>query len=87
MKTALYMEDGLVQVVITPETDMEKRLLDLLHEGPAQFELKRGAFYECRGGWMRHKALPPYGHQTESDQSTMFVVRSAALGASDGGTA
>lgn len=32
MKTALYIQDGLEQIVLTPDTGTERKILDLLHE-------------------------------------------------------
>lgn len=66
MKIALYIEDGLEQIVLTPDGATEKALLGRLHDGTREFSLLRGTFYECRGGWMRHG---------ESDDSTLIVLR------------
>ena len=53
MRTALYIEQGILQVVLTPETEQEKRVLDLIeHKDKVQWF--RGSFYETRGGWMRY---------------------------------
>lgn len=68
MKIALYIEDGLEQIVLTPESDTEKAILAKIHDGSRELSIKRGAFYECRGGWVRH------GRGTEDD-STMIVLR------------
>ena len=32
MKTAIYIEDGLLQVVLTPETEHEKSVTGALHD-------------------------------------------------------
>lgn len=65
MKTAIYIERGVAQVVLTPETDAEKMALELLKE--KRLDVKRGSFYECQGGWVRHG----YEHD---DKSTILVV-------------
>lgn len=79
MKIALYIEDGLEQIVLTPESDTEKSILQKLHDGSRKFELAKGSFYECRGGWMRHRqhfVSDAYGLQREvNDESTMIVMR------------
>lgn len=54
MKIALYIEDGLEQVVLTPESDVEKHLLGNLHKKDRTLSIKRGTFYGCQGGWVRH---------------------------------
>jgi len=66
MKIALYIEDGLEQIILTPEGDTEKGILGKLHDGSRALSIKRGSFYPCRGGWVR---------QQDSDDSTMIVLR------------
>lgn len=79
MKIALYIEDGLEQIVLTPESDTEKAILGKLHDGSRTFELFRGSFYNCRGGWVRHSK--PWGGLFDDhvygrdDDSTMIVLR------------
>lgn len=69
MKIALYIEDGLEQIVLTPEGDTEKGILGKLHDGTRSLSVLRGSFYGTRGGWIR------YG---ENDESTMLVLRREA---------
>jgi len=74
MKTAIYIEDGTVQVVITPETPFEKASLKMLGED-AQIDVKvfRGAFYDCRGGWVRQKHYTPLmENQRDGDDSLIL---------------
>ena len=66
MKIALYIQDGLEQIVLTPEGDTEKAILGKLHDGSRQLSILRGSFFECRGGWVR---------QSSADESTMIVLR------------
>ena len=68
MKIALYIEDGLEQIVLTPESETEKAILGKLHDGSRSLEIKRGSFYACQGGWTRHEA-------SADDASTMIVLR------------
>lgn len=75
MKIAFYMQDGLEQLVFTPESDTEKAMLGKLHDGTRELSVLKGSFYECRGGWVRH-VYDDYGHQSD-DQSTMLVLRPA----------
>lgn len=65
MKTAIYIEDGLTQVVLTPQTDPERRALDLV-KSAATVDVKTGRFFECRGGYMR---------KPDGTESTMIVCR------------
>lgn len=79
MKIALYIEDGLEQVVLTPESETEKSILAKIHDGSREISLKRGSFFECQGGWMRHgKQHFTSGmyspSESKSDDSTMIVL-------------
>lgn len=69
MKIALYIEDGLEQIVLTPDdgSDTEKAILNKLHDGTRELSIKKGAFYACAGGWTRHAA--------RDDSSTIIVLK------------
>lgn len=66
MKIALYIEDGLEQIVLTPSSDTEKGILGKLHDGSRELQIVKGSFYACRGGWIR---------QDKDDTSTMIILR------------
>jgi hypothetical protein len=67
MKIALYIEDGLEQIVLTPETETEKGIVGKLSEPMARdLQIFKGGFYECRGGWVR---------ESSSRDSTIIVLR------------
>lgn len=53
MKTAIYIEDGTLQLVITPESDYEKMCVKLFENKEASVDIFTGSFYDCRGGWVR----------------------------------
>lgn len=76
MKIALYIEDGLEQIVLTPEGKVETDILAKLHDGQRSISIQRGSFYECRGGYVR---------QSANYSSTMLVLRPAALSHGLGG--
>ena len=80
MKIALYIEDGLEQIVLTPDSKVEADILGKLHDGDRALSIKRGEFYGCQGGWTRWKERPlgfsTYGHEG-LDESTMLVLRAA----------
>lgn len=65
MKIALYIEDGLEQIVLTPEGATEKAILGKLSDGSRELSIKRGEFYACAGGWTRHG---------RTDESTMIIL-------------
>jgi hypothetical protein len=79
MKIALYIEDGVEQIVLTPQGSTEKAILAKLHDGSRDMKLYRGSFYSCRGGWMRWQDPPPTGqfHRNgieNDDNSTIMVL-------------
>jgi hypothetical protein len=81
MKIALYIEDGLEQIVLTPESDTEKGILGKLHDGSRELGIHKGAFFNCRGGWTRYTPFQThfdYGYTaSDGDESTMIVLRPA----------
>lgn len=82
MKIALYIEDGIEQLVLTPESEHERKMLSLLHDQTRTVSILRGAFYECRGGWVRQGYLNEAtmydrvgSNPRKDDESTMLVLR------------
>ena len=74
MKTAIYIEDGIVQLVITPETEFEKNALKSFSQKPMEAQIFSGTFYDCRGGWVRqneYHRCSPYGEEI-NDQSLII---------------
>ena len=69
MKTAIYIEHGVTQLVLTPENDWEKDVLAKFTQGQRNFEIYRGSFYKCQGGWDR---------QQQGDES--LILRAAPPG-------
>lgn len=79
MKIALYIEDGLEQIVLTPETTTEEKILGKIHDGDRDLSIERGGFYACQGGWVRHKIIYDGGQfgpsERKDDESTMIILR------------
>ncbi len=69
MKVALYIADGIEQVVLTPETPLERSVLAKIEAADRSFKILKGSFYECRGGWVRTGT---------GDESTILVLRPKA---------
>lgn len=65
MKTAIYIEDGAVQLVITPESEFEKNALRSFENKPMDAKIFAGSFYDCRGGWARQAAFYPNSDSTD----------------------
>lgn len=81
MKTAIYIEDGVVQLVITPESDFEKSALRSFESKPMEAKIYSGAFYDCRGGWVRQKGYfgpNAYGSPDNNDCSLILRMTEAA---------
>lgn len=74
MKTAIYIEDGVVQLVLTPESDFEKSSLASFEKKPLEVQIFTGSFYDCRGGWVRQAEY--YHGSRDSDRS--LILRMAA---------
>ncbi len=77
MKTAIYIEDGTVQLVITPETNFEKNALTTMREKPLDAKLFDGSFYDCRGGWVKQTAnhrTGMHGNGYANDSSLIIRV-------------
>ena len=79
MKTAIYVEDGVVQLVITPVSEFEKNALSNFVEKDLQVKIFDGSFYDCRGGWVSQTDFPkencyyPY-LQNNKDKSLILRV-------------
>jgi hypothetical protein len=74
MKTAIYIEDGLLQVVITPESEFEKKALSTFQNKPIDGQIFTGSFYDCRGGWVRQSAYYPRTSFQDGDMSLILRI-------------
>jgi hypothetical protein len=68
MKTAIYIEDGDVQLVLTPENAWEQTTLNSFGPDLAA-SIKHGHFYSCEGGWHRH----PYSVTDSMDERSLIL--------------
>ena len=59
MKTNIYIEDGVTQIILTPETDFEKNILRDFDISNSKTSLFKGNFYDCQGGWVRRSEHTP----------------------------
>lgn len=67
MKTAIYIEQGITQLVLTPDNEWEKKIVESISTGSQAVEIKRGSFYQCRGNWVRFD-------ERQEDESLILVV-------------
>lgn len=85
MLTAIYIEDGIVQLVLTPENKFEKEAIASFKDGKLQAQIFNGAFYDCRGGWVRQRDWRPtvgIGHISD-DRSLIIRMDSGAYDPND----
>lgn len=87
MKVALFIEEGREQIILTPETDLERTLLGKMTDASRVMAVKSGSFYQCRGGWTRQSSIgsTAYGGELELN-STMIVLDAPAPASQDKGT-
>lgn len=78
MKTAIYIEDGVVQLVLTPESDFEKNAIASFEKKPTETVIFSGTFYDCRGGWTRQAThYQGFGDQDHNDKSLIVRISNA----------
>jgi len=68
MKTAIYIEDGIVQLVLTPDSEFERNAVSTFANKPFDAVFREGSFYTCAGGWIRHN---------EQDRSLILIALTA----------
>jgi len=75
MKTAIYIEDGTVQLVITPESDFEKSAIKSFCGEDIESQIFNGSFYDCRGGWVRQSEYYQPLHGVDVDKDNSLIIR------------
>lgn len=85
MKTAIYIEDGVVQLVITPESEFEKSALRSFEEKPMEAKVFAGTFYDCRGGWVRQAGYFGGGMFQGGDNNDRSLILRMATAKPDAG--
>lgn len=73
MKIALYIADGIEQIILTPEDDAEKAILKKL-ANPLQIEVHEGQFYQGRDQ-LWHSAAA--GYSSAPNSIYLFLKRPA----------
>ncbi len=72
MKIALYIADGLEQIILTPTDDAEKAILAKLVGDDLAITVRTGQFYAGRDGIL-HSA--PAGYGGARDSTYLFLRR------------
>ncbi len=55
MRSTISIEDGVIQTVLTPESEYERNLVNMLQSKPLSVRVFESEFYDCVGGWSRFK--------------------------------
>lgn len=71
MKIALFIADGIEQIILTPEDDAERAILKKLSPAP-RLEVHTGQFYQGRDR-MWHSA--PAGYSSAADSTYLFLLK------------
>lgn len=79
MKSAIYLDEGTTQVVLTPENEWERTALKMIADSAGQQTLTFwDKFYDCKGGWFRQGQAVYDGYATRDriadDASLMFRI-------------
>ena len=69
MKTALFLDEQDLQVVLTPQSEQEKYLLKLMRERLPNMTYE-GGFYSCQGGWVRQ-----YNSDSSYESNHSLMIR------------
>ena len=78
MKTAIYIEDGVTQLVLTPETKYERDIVAGVGDRIDQVKVFQGGFYDCRGGWVRQTAYrenPARYKSWDRSENASLIIR------------
>lgn len=67
MRIAFYCDNNKKEIILTPEDNNERLLLDQIKVGQQRMNIYKGGFYLCNGGWMREG--------TGERESIIFVIK------------
>jgi|GEM_PF-2110748 len=82
MKTAIYIEDGTVQLVISPESEFEKNALRSFEDRPMDAHIFSGSFYDSRGGWVKQSDFSNCASNRYVDRSLIIRLKTITDGKS-----
>lgn len=75
MRTAIYIEDGTIQLVLTPDNEWEKKALRSFENVSFKAQIFGGSFYDCRGGWIRQNLSYPHLHGHAEAEPKSLILR------------
>jgi hypothetical protein len=75
VRTAIYIEDGVIQLVLTPDNEWEKKALRAFEDKPFAAQIFGGSFYDCRGGWVRQNLSYPSMHGHAEAETKSLILR------------
>lgn len=77
MKTAVYIEEGMMQLVLTPDNQWEKDVIAAFSEKPTEVQFFKGRFYACQGGWTRHRDIYEGGYGSKNPPESLILKAKA----------
>lgn len=69
MKTSIYIENGVQQIILQPENKFEKNILQSIRDRENEVEFHFGSFSTCHGGYIRRYNQ----HETNEDSLMVFL--------------
>jgi hypothetical protein len=75
MKSKLLIEENIYEVVLTPENDHEREVLNLIESNSVETTLKVGNFSECQGGFIRYYPCVKDIWNKEHIDSLMIILK------------
>lgn len=76
MKTAIYIDEGVTQLVLTPDNEWEKELIGKIAKAGDRHQVLfyEGSFYACNGGWTRHvRMYQPGLHDLDKEPKSLII--------------
>lgn len=73
MKSAIYLDEGNTQLVLSHENEWEKNILKMLNQSFPE-QTYWGEFYACQGGWIRQSPYSFNYNQRSSNDSLIIRV-------------
>ena len=73
MRTSIYIEGDVIQLVLTPDNEWEKKALGSFHDKAFTAQFFNGSFYDCRGGWTRQQSPYRGPFDTMADDASLIL--------------
>ncbi len=76
MESTLVIQNNVYQIVLTPQNDIEKTILNLINKNEVNQTIKVGNFNDCKGGWIRYfPSFRGFDSDENSIESLMIILK------------